>query len=239
MPQRSLAACDDCPHHLRRRAKCRRAFRGVENRQAAAGSRADVDKRPASCERLLTMASTARAIFGSSRRTASATRRIFAVQHAQNFERGLCGQARASADFAVLSLQAFKQPHLCPQSIIAAGEARISTRRAGFRSRLCRGSYRAATWLRWRDREPRKRRRAARGAPGGSCSFSRVGFTRLVSRMTNSSRSGSIQSDVPVKPVVAKALAARNSDPRTRLRRGRPSRECGQNRRSFGGAVNC
>ena len=30
--------------------------------------------------------------------------------------------------------------------------------------------------------------------------FSRVGFTRLVSRMTKSSRSGSIQSDVPVNP---------------------------------------
>ena len=33
------------------------------------------------------------------------------------------------------------------------------------------------------------------------CSLARVGFTRLVSKMTKRSRSGSIQSDVPVKPV--------------------------------------
>src|ERR1700735_2183939 len=39
------------------------------------------------------------------------------------------------------------------------------------------------------------------------CSFVRVGFTRFVSRITKRSRSGSIQSDVPVKPVCPKLLA--------------------------------
>ena len=63
------------------------------------------------------------------------------------------------------------------------------------------------------------RRRALRGDSASRCVgerdrgrapifvFSRVGFTRLVSRMTNSRAAGSIQIDVPVKPVWPKARA--------------------------------
>src|SRR5439155_14128338 len=59
-----------------------------------------------------------------------------------------------------------------------------------------RGSVRASTT-----------RSATKGRTFRIFVFARVGWTRLVSRMTNRSRSGSSQIDVPVNPVCPKACA--------------------------------
>ncbi len=52
---------------------------------------------------------------------------------------------------------------------------------------------------------------AIAGRASRICLFSRVGWTRLVSRMTNSSRAGSIQIEVPVKPVWPKEAAEKKA----------------------------
>ena len=191
------AARDHRLHHLRARAECRRAFGRIEHREAPAGARADVDE-SAAVRGFHDRVDGARDLrqFSANRERHA---RIFAIQDAQNFERG----------FAVQASRAWIR-----RSVPAGFNRSASVRSINYSGRRRRDWRRTRESVQRCAEEVIERRRAAGAGPEASktasCSagrtwrifsFSRVGFTRLVSRMTKSSRSGSIHSEVPVKPL--------------------------------------
>ena len=99
MPQRPFAAGDNGAHHSRRRAECRRTFRRVQDRQAAAGSGAHIEKRSAVPQRLgdgIHRPRNVRQLAPNSQRYC----RVFPVQHANNFESGFPIEAARTQDSA-------------------------------------------------------------------------------------------------------------------------------------------
>ena len=165
MPQRSLATGDNGAHHSGRRTECRRTFRRVENSEPAAGSRANVEKacrrgaglsrwRPPRAQSAAARGERPSATVASSRFSA---RRISSVDFRSSpRERG----------FRCSVLAAFKERPK-PWIIIAAANAAAAGRWRDSGWDCAEGVIGRRTGRRPAP-GPRRRRRAAPGAPGGS-----------------------------------------------------------------------
>ncbi len=132
---------------------------------------------------------------------------VFAIQDVQNFERRLPVKP-AGTRIAPLGLAGLEKSKSQFDYSGRRRRGRAVKENSGVR---CAAEVIGRQQAPLRGPAPGKRRRAAAGRTWRIFSLARVGFTRLVSSTTKSLRSGSIHSDVPVKPVWPKLLGEKYS----------------------------
>ena len=152
----------------------------------------------------VTIASMARAIFGNSRRMADATRASSRFRDAQNIAESIFRRARASANCAV-PFSRFSQIPQHGSLFDYSGRERQAQARRANSAPDC--AARVIENRRWEFRCPelRSRCREAQVELAESRRLRAWDSRDLSAERRNRSRSGSIQSEVPVNPSVAEA----------------------------------